>query len=168
VTASTSTSTSSTDVAALTVLEVGRILRPHGLRGEVVVDLVTHRVERLAPGSVLATDKGPLTVEASRPHQERHLVTFAGVRDRTGAEALAGLVLRAEPVEDPDVLWVHDLVGSEVVEAGGVARGRVTAVVANPAADLLELESGALVPLVFVTATEPGRITIDPPDGLFE
>ena len=38
----------------------------------------------------------------------------------------------------------------------------------NPAADLLELDSGALVPVVFVTEQSPERIVIDPPDGLFE
>ena len=46
--------------------------------------------------------------------------------------------------------------------------GRCTAVVANPAHDLLELDSGALVPIVFVVSNEPGRVVIDPPEGLFD
>jgi 16S rRNA processing protein RimM len=74
----------------------------------------------------------------------------------------------AEPLDDPDALWVHELIGAEVVEVSGRARGICVAVVANPAADLLELDSGALVPVVFVTGRDDGTIVIDPPEGLFE
>jgi 16S rRNA processing protein RimM len=74
----------------------------------------------------------------------------------------------AEPLDDPDALFVHELIGADVVEVSGKRRGRCVAVVANPAADLLELESGALVPVVFVTETRPGTIVIDPPLGLFD
>ncbi len=144
------------------------MVRAHGLRGEVVVALVTDIDERVAPGSVLSSDRGPLTVEASRPHQGRHLVTFAGVFDRTGAEALAGLTLRAEAVADPDALWVHDLIGSTVREVGGTERGTVVEVQANPAHDLLVLDDGALVPTVFVVTCEDGVTVIDPPEGLFD
>jgi 16S rRNA processing protein RimM len=150
------------------LLEVGRVAKPHGVRGEVVVVLVTDRLERVAPGSVLATDRGDLVVEASRPHQHRWIVQFAGVHDRTEAERLAGLSLRAEPIEDEDALWVHELIGSEVVERDGTSRGQVVSVMANPAHDLLELASGALVPVVFVVSCEDGRTLIDPPEGLFE
>jgi len=60
-------------------------------------------------------------------------------------------------------------VGTEVVEAGtGITRGRVRAVVANPAHDLLELDSGALVPIVFVSSCTGGTTVIDPPPGLFD
>jgi 16S rRNA processing protein RimM len=56
-----------------------------------------------------------------------------------------------------------------VHDAAGVARGRVVDVVANPASDLLQLASGALVPVRFITHVEPGvRIEVDVPDGLFE
>ena len=74
----------------------------------------------------------------------------------------------AEPLDDPDELWVHELVGEAVVETDGTARGRCVAVVENPAADLLELDSGALVPVVFVVDHADGRIVIDPPAGLFD
>jgi 16S rRNA processing protein RimM len=63
---------------------------------------------------------------------------------------------------------VHDLVGAEVLEPDGTRRGRVTAVVANPAADLLELDTGALVPLTFVVEHGGGRVVVDPPVGLFD
>jgi 16S rRNA processing protein RimM len=152
----------------LPLLEVGRVVRAHGLRGEVLVDLVTDIETRVAPGSVLSSDRGPLTVEASRPHQGRHLVMFAGVADRTGAEALAGLALRAEAVADPEALWVHELIGSTVREVGGTVRGTVVEVQANPAHDLLVLDDGALVPIVFVVTCEDGVTVIDPPEGLFE
>src|ERR1700722_14941416 len=89
-----------------TELEVGRIGRAHGLTGEVRVELWTED-SRLAPGSVLTTDRGPLTVTSSRPHQDRHLVQFEGVTDRHGAQALSGLLLRAAPIERPGTLWVH-------------------------------------------------------------
>jgi 16S rRNA processing protein RimM len=151
------------------LLEVGRVARPHGLRGEVIVDLVTERTDRLTPGARLFTEDGAtLVVAAAQPFQHRWLVTFAGITDRDGAEAVAGATLRAEPIEDPDALWVHDLIGSEVREPDGTARGVVVAVEANPAADLLVLDSGALVPSVFVTSCAGGVTIVEAPDGLFD
>jgi 16S rRNA processing protein RimM len=143
--------------------------RAHGIRGEVAVTLVTDRVERVAPGADLWVGERRLRVEASRPHQGRFLVCFAGVADRSAAEALHGEVLTAEPLEDPDVLWVHDLVGSEVVAAADGARlGVVEAVEANPASDLLVLDGGGLVPLTFLVRAEAGRLVVDPPAGLLD
>src|SRR5437660_12576899 len=80
-------STSPTDAPGtrLTLLEVGRVVKPHGLRGEVIVDLVTNRVERVAAGMSLVTDAGPLLIEASSPHQGRWIVQFAGVGSREAA-----------------------------------------------------------------------------------
>jgi 16S rRNA processing protein RimM len=150
------------------LLEVGHVVRPHGLRGEVVVELVTDRVDRVAPGSRLQTDGRPLTVAASRPYQGRHLVTFEGVGDRAGAEALIGTVLRAHAVDDPEAVWVHELIGSVVRETDGTERGTVVSVQANPAHDQLVLDTGALVPSVFVVSCAGGVTIIDPPDGLFD
>jgi 16S rRNA processing protein RimM len=151
-------------------LEVGRVTKAHGLRGEVVVHLTTDYPEaRLAPGSRLRAGLDELVVHSARPHQDRWLVAFEGVVDRPAAEHLAGRTLSAEPLEDPDALWVHELIGSTVVEeATGIDRGRVVSVVANPAHDLLELDSGALVPVVFVRSCTDGVTTIDPPEGLFD
>ena len=151
------------------LLEVGRIGRPHGIRGEVTVTLVTNRAERLSPGSELHTDRGALLVASSRPHRHQHLVAFRGIGDRAQAEALRGLVLRAAPIDDPSELWVHDLIGVRVVDQHGIERGPVAHVVAGPAGDLLELADGALVPLRFVVGSVGGgRIEVDAPDGLFE
>jgi 16S rRNA processing protein RimM len=148
---------------------VGRVVRPHGLRGEVVVDLVSNRAERSMPGSVFITDEGELCIESSRPFQHRWLVTFAGVQGIDAAEALRDRVLRAPPLDDPSALWVHELVGSAVIDkADGRHLGTVTAVVANPVSDLLELDGGALVPLRCVVDHSPGRIVVDVPLGLLD
>ena len=150
------------------MLEVGRVAKPHGVRGEVVVELRTDRTERVAPGAVLVTkDDRRLEVLASRPHQHRFIVSFDGVVDRAGADALHGAVLLAEPLDDPDELWTHDLIGAPVVDVHGADWGEVEAVQANPASDLLVLRSGVLVPAVFlVERRADGVVVIDPPEGL--
>ena len=70
-------------------------------------------------------------------------------------------------MEDDSSLWVHQLIGSEVIEVSGTPRGRCIAVIANPAHDLLELADGSLVPVPFVVSCRDGVTTIDPPEGLF-
>jgi 16S rRNA processing protein RimM len=151
------------------LLEVGRITKAHGLRGEVVVKLTSDRSERVAPGAQFSTDRGPLTVRSSRPHQDRWVVAFDGVSDRDGADSLRGVTLLGEPIDDPDELWVHELIGCTVRSADGVDRGVVESVLDNPAADLLVLDTGALVPVVFVVGRpHDGIIDVDTPEGLFE
>lgn len=150
------------------LLEIGTIGKAHGLRGEVLVRLVTNRMERLEPGSVLHAGERVLVVVAARPHQDRHLVRFEGVADRTAAEDLRGSVLCAEPIDDEGELWVHELVGAVVVDQHDVERGTVESVQANPASDLLVLDTGHLIPLVFVTTSDAGTVRVDVPDGLFD
>lgn len=150
------------------LLEVGRIDRAHGIRGEVVVTLWTNRAERLETGAVLCTDLGEFTVAGARPFQHRWIVQFAEVLDRQAAESLRGQALKAEPIVDPDELWVHELIGMMVCETDGTERGRVEAVQANPASDLLVLESGALVPLTFLLEQTGDRLIVDGPEGLFD
>lgn len=151
------------------MLEIGRITRPHGVRGEVSVLLTSNRTERLDPGSVLETASGPLEVRSSRPHKGGWLVQFVGIDDRDQAEAVRNLVLQAEPIDDPDELWVHELIGATVIDQDGVAHGRVTRVLENPASDLLELDGGTLVPVQFVVDHTPGEeIRVDVPIGLFD
>jgi 16S rRNA processing protein RimM len=151
------------------LLEIGRVVKVHGLGGEVVVELITNRVERLAPGAALDVDGTAYVIASSRPHQARWLVRFEGVVDRDTAEVLRGAVLRAEPLHDDDALWVHDVIGATVVTPDGRERGRVVAVEDNPAHDLLVLESGTLVPAVFVTGwAGEARLAVNPPLGLFD
>jgi 16S rRNA processing protein RimM len=150
------------------VLDVGRVVKPHGLKGEVVVELTTNRTERIEPGTVLASDRGDMTIVRSSRFQERWIVQFEGVYSREDADAIRNLVLRAEPIEDPDAVWVHDLIGSLVVDTAGVELGAVKEVQANPASDLLVLEDGGLIPLTFLVSHQPGRVVVDPPAGLLD
>ena len=112
------------------LLEVGRVARPHGLQGEVVVVLVTTRDERLAPGSALECAGRELVVESSQPVPGpagptggRWLVRFAGIDSREAAESLAGSVLRAEPAADG---------GGRVLRSRADRRRRGRAVRAEP------------------------------------
>lgn len=134
-----------------------------------VVELVTNRSERMAPGSLLEGPTGPLRVVTASPSGgSRWRVAFAGVDDRLAAERLRGASLRAEALVDPDVLWVHELVGAVVVDRAGTVVGRVTDVQANPASDLLVVDHGPLIPLRFVTDHTAGRVTVELPPGLLD
>ena len=110
-------------------LVAGQIARPHGVRGEVVVDVRTDEPERrFAPGSVFATGSGTpprLAVRSARPHHGRLIVAFEGVDDRDGAEVLRGLLLWVDSDsvaggDDPDEYHDYQLVGLAAVSAPGV------------------------------------------------
>jgi len=152
------------------LLEVGRIVKAHGIRGELAVVFSSDRPERTVPGTVFHTDKGTLTLRACRPHQQGYVMSFEGVSDRNAAERLHGLTLRAARLEvDDDVIWIDELFDAVVVTTDGVERGVVVEVMDNPASDLLVLDTGHLVPLTFLTEYEANtRIVVDAPDGLFE
>lgn len=153
------------------LLQVGRVGRPHGVRGDVFLDLTTDRTERAAVGTRLLIAGEWRTIEASSRSSDRWRVHLSGVDSREAAAALTGVAALAEPIDDPDALWVHRLIGAHVVEVDGTDRGTCVAVVDNPASDLLELASGALVPLTFVVSVDgddPVTVTVDPPEGLFE
>jgi 16S rRNA processing protein RimM len=151
-------------------LEVGRIGRAHGLHGEVTVVPITNVPSRFAPGAELFVDDRMYVVASARPHQDRWLVRFDGVDDRNAAEALRGRVVSAESLDDAPEgeVWVHEMIGAVVRDLAGVELGRVVAVEANPAHDLLVLEGGALIPMVFVRSHEDGVVVVDPPEGLFD
>lgn len=159
------------------MLEVGRVLRPHGVKGEVVVELVTNRPERVAPGSVLFAGQEGDRLEVGRarrlpgegrPGRQRWLVSFAGSATREAAERLRGEVLVAPAIEDPSAMWVHDLIGASVETVDGQPLGVVEAVEANPASDLLVLGGGQLIPLRFVVERGSHRLTVNLPTGLLE
>ena len=158
------------------MLEVGRIGKPHGVRGDLFVGLTTDLTERLDAGSVLVARIGKgerltereLEVESSRPQGDRWVVHFAGVDSRTDAERLVNALLLAEPVSDPDALWVHQLIGARVVDVAGNEHGTCVSVIDNPAHAILELSGGGLVPVPFVVSCVEGVVTIDPPEGLLD
>lgn len=152
------------------LLEVGQVAKAHGLKGEVIVKMTSNRPEqRLAPGARLSTKAGDLEVVWSSAHQHRWIVSFAGVNDRAAADSLHGATLFAEPLEEDGVLWVHELIGAQVVDTVGRRFGAVEAVEANPASDLLVLPGDRYVPLTFVAETRAdGALVIDPPPGLVD
>jgi 16S rRNA processing protein RimM len=160
----------SADAEKRPLLEVGAIVKPHGLRGDVIVRLSTNRDERIAPGVVLtAADGREFEVLASSVHGGRFIVTFEGVDGIEAAEALRSTTLFAAPLDDPDALWIHDLIGSRVEDVDGDLVGTVDGVQANPASDLLVLGDGTLIPLRFVVRSEPGfRVVVDLPEGLLD
>jgi 16S rRNA processing protein RimM len=164
------------------------VLRPHGIRGEVAVEIRTDDPgQRFAVGSVLDTDPtavGPLTVVSSRWHSGRLLVSFAEIADRTQAEALRGVWLTVDAAQitvpdDPDEFHDQELVGLTVVTSTAAAVGVVTDVrhhgqdllVIQPAAGS-QLRGEILVPFVAAIVVEVdvagGRMVIDPPPGLLE
>jgi 16S rRNA processing protein RimM len=111
-----------------------------------------------------------LKVHSARAFGDRWIVQFEGIVDRSEAERLRGVELEAEAVEIPGKLWVHELVGARVLSAEGAELGSVRAVEANPASDLLVLESGGLIPLRFVTHRDAaaGTLVVDIPEGLLD
>jgi 16S rRNA processing protein RimM len=153
-------------------LEVARIARAHGLRGDVVVVPITNRTERFARGAVLWDGDVERTIATSRAQGDRFVVHFAGVDDRTTAEGLRGHVLTADPMpsSDPDEVFVHELIGRRVLDQHGRDLGVVRHVEANPAHDIVVCDSGVLVPMVFVRRAEPDTevVHVDVPDGLVE
>ncbi|WP_156721369.1 ribosome maturation factor RimM [Streptomyces apocyni] len=166
-------------------LVVARIGRAHGIKGEVTVEVRTDEPElRLAPGAVLATDPaatGPLTIETGRVHSGRLLLRFAGVRDRTAAEALRNTLLIAdvdpdEQPEGPDEYYDHQLMDLDVVLADGTEVGRITEISHLASQDLFIVErpDGSEVMIPFVEAIVTGidlekqQAVIDPPPGLID
>jgi len=154
------------------LLEVGRIGKPHGVRGDLFLSLTSDLAQRREVGAQLiifdSSGQRTLTITSSRPQQDRWVVHFEGIDDRNAAEKLTNKFLYAEPIDGAEGLWVHQLIGSEVEDTSGVSWGICTGVLNNPAHDLLELESGVLIPMPFVLSCDEGITVIDPPAGLRE
>jgi 16S rRNA processing protein RimM len=168
-------------------LVVGRISRPHGVRGELAVEVRTDDPElRLAAGTVLTTEPaaaGPLTVTRFRWHSGRLLLSFDGVTDRDQADQLRGMLLvvdsaELEDIADPDEFRDHQLIGLAVMGLDGEQIGAVTDVL-HHGQDLLVIagagkRAGAEIMVPFVAELVPevdlaaGRLMIDPPAGLLD
>jgi 16S rRNA processing protein RimM len=168
-------------------LVVGRVVKAHGITGEVVVEIRTDDPQtRFAPGTALrgrAAKGGPerrYVVDSARAHGGRLLVRLDGVADRTAAEALRGMVFVVDsadlpPIEDPDEFYDHQLEGLQVVTTAGHKVGTVGEVLHTAAGELLAVraEQGeVLVPFVSAIVTSVSlaeqTIEIDPPEGLLE
>ncbi|HVR29537.1 MAG TPA: ribosome maturation factor RimM, partial [Thermoanaerobaculia bacterium] len=160
---------------------VGRVVRPHGLAGELVVVLETDVEERFAPGSTLhvGTRGRQVEVLGARPFGDRMLVRFAGVEDRTAAEALRGVELtvpRHDVPEAPAGSFYHfELLDCSCHDAREGDLGRVIAIHQDGGGYLLEVQGEArrlLVPFVetFVVRVDVfgRRIELDLPPGLVD
>jgi 16S rRNA processing protein RimM len=171
------------DLDRAAMVTIGRIIRPQGNRGQVVVASETDFAEaRFAPGAVFETD-GPagsrtLVIAESRPHDARWVIGFDGVRSIDDAEALRGLELQ---VSEADLMplgagqyYAHQLEACRVVTTGGEAVGTVGRVEMSTGTPLLVVTDAAglevLVPLVETICrridVEARVIEIDPPSGL--
>ena len=162
-------------------LEVGRIGRAHGLRGEVSIEVRTDVPEqRFVEGRVFATEPasaGPLTLSGVRDHNGVLLLTFEGSQDRSAAEALRGVLLLVDTdlSDEPDAWYESELVGLAVQAPDGAPLGEVLRLDSTGAQDLLVVRAagGEEVLVPFVTALVPvvdvpgRRVVVDPPGGLF-
>jgi 16S rRNA processing protein RimM len=168
---------------------VGRIGRPHGIRGEVVIGVRTDEPDlRFTVGATVDVDPSPdgdnpsgqLRIARVRWHSGQLLVAFAGVSDRTAAGELTGSWLSVDSsqlpaIGDPDEFRDHELVGLSVRTVTGQDVGVVTGVL-HPGQDLLVVrrpEGGeSLVPFVKALVPEvdlgAGVVVIDPPPGLLD
>ena len=163
-------------------LQVARIGKPHGIRGEVTVQVLTDAPEdRFVPGSVFEVEHPgikTLTVEGARWNKEILLLAFEEILDRNTAETIRGakLFIETDDVEDESEGWYeHELVDLEARVEGKVI-GKVTALRTGNVQDLLVVKSndGDEVYVPFVESIVPevniegGYILMTPPAGLFE
>jgi 16S rRNA processing protein RimM len=162
---------------------VGRVLRPHGVRGEVVIEVLSDVPGRFQPGSRvqgIRPGKPPLalTVATGRPHKSGAVVRFAGCEAREAAEALRGLDLEVPRAEVPSApsgtYYQYELLGC-LCRNDGEELGRVVEVVEDGGGVMLIVEGGGRrVPVPFVKQflldvdVAHGRIDLALPPGLLE
>lgn len=167
---------------------VGRIRRPHGVRGEVLIEVITDEPDavyasgrRVFAGSEGSTaeDATVLTVIETRPFKEGLLIRFDEIADRTAAELWNGRLLfvpehELTPPREGEV-YVHELQGMTVELSSGEVVGTVADVFEVPQGFLLDVarERGTvLVPFTDAVIVDVDRerrvVRIDPPEGLLE
>jgi 16S rRNA processing protein RimM len=132
------------------------------------VHLYSDHPVRSAPGARLWSAGSWYEIATSKKQADRWLIEFVGLEDRNDAQRLANQDLYGEPIHDPSILWVHEMIGSVVVGIDGTPYGTCVSVIDNPAHPIIELDTGGLVPVPFVVSHLNHRITIDPPQGLFD
>lgn len=160
---------------------VARLGRPHGVRGELTVEVRTDVPEqRFVPGASFRTDpdRGRLTLTSAREHNGRVLLVFDEITDRAAAEDLRDVLLLTDvdDANEPDAWPAPALVGLRAVTVEGLDAGVVVGIEHGPAQDLLVVReaSGRTVRVPFVAALVPevdvpgGRVVLDPPGGLLE
>ena len=158
---------------------VGRITRPHGVRGELTVMVLSEVPSRFDTGATVFLESGrALTIASSRPHKDRVLVTFSEVTDRESAEALRGAVLVVPESTSPPLAegswWDHQLVGCSVFTESGAELGELRQVIHTAANDVWSAVDGSggetLIPVlrdVLVSVdTDARRIVVREIPGL--
>ncbi|MCU0509435.1 MAG: ribosome maturation factor RimM [Anaerolineae bacterium] len=128
-------------------LAIGKIVGPHGIRGEVKVEPMTDFAERFAAGGAAflglqtgVTEAEPVTIAAARPHQGRWLVLFGHIKDRNAAETLRDQYVlipeeSAMPLGEHEN-YAHDLIGLDVVTSDGQELGKLIEILFTPANDV--------------------------------
>ncbi|MGB3698710.1 MAG: ribosome maturation factor RimM [Gordonia sp. (in: high G+C Gram-positive bacteria)] len=169
-------------------LVIGRVVKTHGVRGEVVVDVRTDDpATRFAVGARLrgraprnaGGGETEYEVTAARMHAGRLLLSLAEVAGRDEADKLRGTLFLIDAADvdsgdDPDEFYDHELEGLPVATVGGEAVGVVKEVMHLPGGELLAVttDDGREVLIPFVREIVPvvtrERIEIDPPAGLIE
>jgi len=163
------------------LVTVARITKTHGLRGEVVLDLLSDvegRIENTDRFFLIGSNKqvSEVEVETRRYFKDRHVLKFVGIESRTEADNLRGSEL-AIPEEEigelpTDHFYIHELVGLTVKLKDGKIAGEVKRVVQTAGVDLLELNNGSLIPFAshvcLEVDLEKKEIIIEPPEGLLE
>jgi len=154
----------------LRIAKCGRVV---GLKGEIALWPISNVEERYEVGSQLIVDENRvLEIVNVRPKKDHLIVKFSGLSTREDVEDLVNKVLYGEPLTEealePGEFFIHDCIGKQVVDSNGVKRGKAQKYIPNTSSDLLELESGVLVPFKFIDRIENGIIYLEEPDGLFD
>lgn len=165
------------------LVQIGRVAKAHGIRGELAIDMMSDLPDRFDPQAKIHVGGLWRTILTARPHQGRMLVTFAEVTDRTAAEMLRGQTVFGEVIDvgAGEYYLVQELLDCPVYDEDGTFLGTVVDVVGLPAAapyDLLEVAradgSVWLLPAVddYVVVDEEADVRVlrlvNPPDGLLD
>ncbi|HVN76270.1 MAG TPA: ribosome maturation factor RimM [Thermoanaerobaculaceae bacterium] len=164
-------------------LAVGRVRRPHGVHGEITVEILTDFPQRIADGVEVGLGHDApefrRTIRHVRVHKGDWLLSIADVGTRDEVEGWRGLHVFLPPQErsqlSPTYYYEHELVGRRCVRPDGSELGTVTALEDGPGGSLLTVAapSGEVLvpfrsPIVVRVDLEAGTVVVDPPLGLFE
>jgi 16S rRNA processing protein RimM len=163
---------------------IGRVVKPHGLKGEVVVEVLTDFPERFSEGLRVLLFGGALEarearIAAVRPHLGRVLLTFEGISDVSTAETLRNAELSVSAADvaarPPGFVYHWEIEGASVVDAEGRPLGRVAALADAGGRPLLVVETARgprdvpfASPIVVSVDVAGKRVVLDPPSGLLD
>ena len=158
------------DTDLLRIAKCGRVV---GLKGEIALWPISNFEQRYEIGSCLIVeDDKALEIEKIRTKKDHYIVKFLGFDTREDIEDLVNKILYAKKL-DSSVLedgefFVDECLDADVIDSCGIFRGKVQKYIENASSDLLELDSGALVPFKFISRIEDDTIYLKEPEGLFD